>query len=49
MSKFLDKVADDNTLDKVVKQLKLIKTHMEIVSGEEGLELSQVDDDDAGD
>lgn len=34
-------------MDKQLKQLKLIKTHMEVLNGEE-LELSQTDDDDSG-
>lgn len=34
-------------LDKQLKQLKLIKTHLEVQTGEV-LELSQNDDDDAG-
>ena len=38
---------DDTEQDAQLKQLKLIKTHMEVLTGED-LELSQTDDDDAG-
>jgi hypothetical protein len=40
-------VVEETDMDKQLKQLKLIKTHMEVLTGEE-LELSQNDDDDSG-
>jgi hypothetical protein len=38
---------EQDILDKQLKQLKLIKTHMESINGEV-ITLSQTDDDDAG-
>lgn len=40
-------VVEDTNMDKQLKQLKLIKTHLEVLNGEV-LELSQSDDDDSG-
>jgi hypothetical protein len=46
-SKFVGVVDDDLTQDAILKQLKLIKVHLEVQTGEV-LELPLNDDDDAG-